>query len=96
MQVWDGLCATNREDRSFGLTICPERVGMRNAVAGDERDFVGIARTSDSNEPIATRRGCGHVLAGFNPDLMIVSAVVCGYRKFDGLSRLLHYRTVEF
>ncbi|PYK80406.1 MAG: cytidine deaminase [Verrucomicrobia bacterium] len=79
----------NIENRSFGLTICAERVAMGAAVAGGERDFVAIAVTSDSDEPIVPCGACRQFLAEFNPDLIIVGATVRGDRKIDSLSRLL-------
>jgi cytidine deaminase len=79
----------NIENRSFGLTICAERVAIGAAVAGGERDFVAIAVTSDSDEPIVPCGACRQFLAEFNPDLIIVSATVRGDRKIDNLSRLL-------
>ena len=79
----------NIENRSFGLTICAERVAIGAAVAGGERDFVAIAVTADSDEPIVPCGACRQFLAEFNPDLIIVSATVHGDRKIDCLSRLL-------
>jgi cytidine deaminase len=79
----------NVENRSFSLTICAERVAMGAAIAGGERDFVAIAVTSDSDEPIVPCGACRQFLAEFNPDLIIVSATVRGDRKIDSLSRLL-------
>ena len=79
----------NIENRSFGLTICAERVAIGTAVAAGERDFVAIAVTADSDEPIVPCGACRQFLAEFNPDLIIVSATVRGDRKMDNLSRLL-------
>ena len=83
------LAGANIESRSFGLTICAERVALGAAVAGGERDFVAIAVTSDSDEPIVPCGACRQFLAEFNPDLIIVGATVRGDRKIDSLSRLL-------
>src|SRR5438067_5940813 len=79
----------NIENRSFGLTICAERVAMGAAVAGGERDFVAIAVTSDSDEPIVPCGACRQFLAEFNPELIIVGATVRGDRKIERSSRLL-------
>ena len=79
----------NIENRSFGLTICAERVAIGAAVSGGERDFAAIAVTADSDEPIAPCGACRQFLAEFNPDLIIVSATIRGARKIDRLSRLL-------
>ena len=79
----------NIENRSFGLTICAERVAMGAAVAAGERDFVAIAVTADSDEPIIPCGACRQFLAEFTPDLIIISATVGGDRKIENLSRLL-------
>src|SRR5947208_11528079 len=86
----------NIENRSFGLTICAERVAMGAAVAAGERDFVAIAVTADSDEPIVPCGACRQFLAEFNPDLIIVSATVRGHRKIGRLSRLFPDPTREF
>jgi cytidine deaminase len=77
------------ENRSFGLTICAERVAVGAAVAAGKRGFVAIAVTANSDEPIVPCGACRQFLAEFNPDLIIVSATVRGDRKIDSLSRLL-------
>jgi cytidine deaminase len=79
----------NIENRSFGLTICAERVAIGAAVAAGERDFVAMAVTADSDEPIVPCGACRQFLAEFAPDLAIVSATVRGQRKVDSLLRLL-------
>jgi cytidine deaminase len=66
------LAGANIENRSFGLTICAERVAMCAAVAGGEQDFVAIAVTADSDEPIVPCGACLQFPAEFNPDLIIV------------------------
>ena len=83
------FAGSNIENRSFGLTICAERVAVSTAVAAGEREFVAIAVTSDSDEPIVPCGACRQFLAEFNSDLTIVSATVRGDRKIDNLSRLL-------
>src|SRR5438874_10594583 len=75
----------NIENRSFGLTICAERVAMGTAVAAGEREFVAIAVTADSDEPIVPCGACRQFLAEFNSDLTIISARVGGDRKIDNL-----------
>src|SRR5690349_8470983 len=78
----------NVENRSFGLTICAERIAVGAAVAG-EREFVAVAVTSDSDQPIVPCGSCRQFLAEFNSDLTIIGATVRGGRKIDNLSRLL-------
>lgn len=82
------LAGANIENRSFGLTICAERVPMCAAVAGGEQDFVAIAVTADSDEPIVPCGACLQFPAEFNPDLIIVRATVLGQRKIENLSHL--------
>jgi cytidine deaminase len=83
------FAGANIKNRSLGLTIFAERVAMGAAVAGGERDFIAIAVTSNSDQPIAPCGACRQFLAEFNPDLIIVSATVHGERKIGSLSRLL-------
>jgi cytidine deaminase len=79
----------NIENRSFGLTICAERVAIGNAIVAGERDFVALAVVADSAEPIVPCGACRQFLAEFAPNLIIVSATVSGQRKMENLSRLL-------
>ena len=90
------LVGANIENRSFGLTICAERVAMCSAVAGGEQDFVAIAVTADSDEPIVPCGACQQFLAEFNPDLIIVRATVRGQRKTENLRIFSPTRPVEF
>jgi cytidine deaminase len=82
------LAGAHIENRSFGLTICAERVAMSAAVTGGEQDFVAIAVTADSDEPIVPCGACLQFLAEFNPDLIIVRGTVRGQRKIENLSHL--------
>ena len=82
------LAGANIENRSFGLTICAQRVAMCAAVAGGEQAFVAIAVTADADEPIVPCGACRQFLAEFNPDLIIVRATVRGQRKIENLSHL--------
>ena len=79
----------NIENRSFGLTICAERVAMVTAITAGERGFTAIAVTADSDEPIVPCGACRQFLAEFAPDLIIVSSTVRGQRKIEHLSHLL-------
>jgi cytidine deaminase len=71
------------QNRSLDLAICAERIAVGRAVAGNERDFVAVAVTSDSDEPIGSCRACRQFLAEFNPDLTIISGTVRSDRKID-------------
>ena len=64
------LAGANIQNRSFGLTICAERVAMCAAGARSEQDFIAV--TADSDEPIVPCGACRQFLAEFNPDLIIV------------------------
>lgn len=77
------------ENRSFGLTICTERIAIGAAVAPGERDFVAIAVTADSDEPIVPCGGCRQFPAESNWNLIIVSATIRGHRKIENLLHLL-------
>src|SRR5262245_38768644 len=68
------FAGTNVENRSFGQTICAERVAIGAAVVGGERDFVSIAVMADWEEPIVPCGACRQFLAEFAPNLIIVSA----------------------
>ena len=69
---------SNIENISHGLTICAERIGMGSAVAAGQRELVTIAVVADTIEPIVPCGACRQFLAGFFPDLIIVSATVEG------------------
>ena len=84
----DVLVDANIENRSFGLTICAERVAMCAAVTGGEQDFVAIPETADSDEPIVPCGACQQFPAEFNPDLIIVRGTVRGRGKIENLSHL--------
>jgi cytidine deaminase len=82
------LVGANIENRSFGLTICAERVAMCSAVAEANKILSQSQVTADSDEPIVPCGACQQFLAEFNPDLIIVRATVRGQRKIENLSHL--------
>ncbi len=73
----------NVENRSFGLTMCAERVAVGSAVASGRSQFKLLVIVSDSKEPVVPCGACRQVLAEFNPHLRIISGNLEG-------------RTVEF
>jgi len=79
----------NVENRSFGLTICAERVAVGNALAAGYREFSRIAIVADSVEPISPCGACRQVLAEFAPNLSVISANLRGDRFESALSVLL-------
>ena len=83
------FAGANVENRSFSVTMCAERVAVGAAIAAGEREFIAIAVTADSDEPIVPCGTCRQFLAEFNPQLIIVSTTVRGERKVENLSHLL-------
>ena len=60
----------NVENVSYGLTICAERVALASAVAGGDKQFVGMAvATSGGATPCGA---CLQFAAEFRPDLPIL------------------------
>ena len=58
----------NVENRSYGLTICAERVAICSAIAKGHQDFVAIAlATPDSKESVPPCGACRQVLSEFMP-----------------------------
>lgn len=56
----------NVENRSYGLTICAERVAICTAIAKGCQDFLAIAiATPDSKEPVPPCGACRQVLSEF-------------------------------
>lgn len=79
----------NIENISFGLTICAERVAIGSAIASGCPEFVMLAITAESLEPVVPCGACRQVLAEFNPDLKIVSSTLSGKVTEFELSKLL-------
>ena len=90
------FAGANVENRSFSVTMCAERVAVGAAIAAGEREFIAIAVTADSDEPIVPCGTCRQFLAEFNPQLIIVSTTVRGERKVENLSHLLPEPTRGF
>jgi cytidine deaminase len=72
----------NVENRSYGLTICAERVAVAAAVAAGARRIVGVAVVSDTSPPAAPCGLCRETLAEFaDADLPIHLATPSGERR---------------
>lgn len=66
----DGTIVTgcNIENRSYGLTVCAERVAVFNALSGGKSDFREIAVVGlDAASPLPPCGACRQVLTEFMP-----------------------------
>lgn len=79
----------NVENRSYGLTVCAERVAIGTAVAAGEREFQAIAVVTDAAPPAAPCGMCREALSEFCPDLPVLLANVAGERREMTLRELL-------
>lgn len=79
---------TNIENRSYGLTICAERVAVFSAVANREKRFRRMALASNSEEHIVPCGACLQVLSEFCDDLPILLVNAAGKVKKTSLKKL--------
>ena len=80
----------NVENRTFGLTVCAERVAVVSAVARGQRKVEAVAVVTDTTPPSPPCGQCLEVLTEFgNPELPILLANTSGdqveYRLKDFL-----------
>lgn len=61
----------NVENRSYGATVCAERVAVYNAVSSGERNFRAIAVSTESGDLPIPCGLCLQTLSEFSPDLKI-------------------------
>lgn len=80
---------TNVENRSFGLTVCAERVAVFSAVANRERKFLRIAIAAETEEFTLPCGACLQVLTEFCDDLPILLVNRDGKVKRTSLKKLM-------
>lgn len=80
----------NIENRSFGLSICAERVAIASAVAAGCREFRAILVRTDDQPPGTPCGLCREMLAEFcGPDLEVALVGSGGSRRDFRLGELL-------
>lgn len=94
IQTEDGSVFTgcNVENRTFGLTVCAERVAVHTAIAAGHRKVVAVAVVTDTHPPAAPCGQCREVLAEFgSPDLPLAMGNLEGETVEVTLADLLPY-----
>lgn len=79
----------NVENRSYGLTVCAERVALGTAVAAGERVFRAAVVVTQSMPPAPPCGMCREALTEFCPDLPLLLVSVSGERREVRLRELL-------
>ena len=82
----------NVENRTYGLTVCAERVAVASAVAAGEREIVAVAVITDTDPPSTPCGPCREFLSEFgSPDLPVLLANTNGDQVEHRLEELLPY-----
>jgi cytidine deaminase len=81
----------NVENKSYGLTICAERVAVFKAVSQGEKNFKVIAIYTNTKEFTLPCGACLQVLNEFAKDLKIITVNRYGKSKAYQLAQLLPY-----
>ena len=92
IQTADGAVypGCNVENRTFGLTVCAERVAMGSAVADGHPEVAAVAVITDADPPAPPCGLCRETLTEFgSPDLPILLVNTNGDRIEYRLSELL-------
>jgi cytidine deaminase len=79
---------TNVENRSYGLTVCAERIAVFSAVTNRETKFKRLALASATKEFITPCGACLQVLSEFCTDLPILLVNSQGKVKKTSLKQL--------
>lgn len=80
----------NIEHRTYGLTVCAERVATFSAVARGHRALKAVAVVTDTSPPSAPCGQCREVLSEFGtPDLPVLLANLQGEQVEYALRELL-------
>ena len=75
-------CGCNVENRSFGLTVCAERVAIQNAVAAGERRLRAAVVVTDASPPAPPCGPCREVLTEFaDGEMPLLLINVAGERR---------------
>ena len=67
------FAGANVENRSFGLTICAERVAVGAAVAAGAKRIERVAVVAESGVPVAPCGACRQVLAEFGDPAVVIA-----------------------
>ena len=82
----------NVENRSFGLTICAERVALSSAVAAGQQGLQAVLVLADTEPPSAPCGACREFLTEFGtPDTPVMLVNPAGDRRLHRLQELHPY-----
>jgi len=86
----DVFIGCNVENRTFGLTVCAERVAVQSAVAQGHRKLAAVVVMTDTEPPSPPCGQCLEVMTEFgHPDLPVLLANVGGTTEEYRLRDLL-------
>jgi cytidine deaminase len=85
----DVFIGSNVENRSYGLTLCAERVAVVSAVVAGHLDFVAMAIAAEGHPPARPCGMCLDTLAEFAPELPLLLVNTAGEHEELRVSDLL-------